>query len=72
MQLSELGSMTSGASAHQTTSSSSSSSCHATCAAFSPVGFQLAVGYREGCVRLYDTASAVLLQVSLAHTSHNS
>lgn len=46
-----------------TSSSSSTAPCRASCAAFSPAGYQLAVGFNEGVVRLFDIATAQLLQV---------
>jgi WD40 repeat protein len=46
-----------------TLGSVTSAPCRATCAAFSPAGYQIAVGFREGLVRLFDAATTQLLQV---------
>jgi WD40 repeat protein len=52
-----------GRGSHSLGSSSSAAPCRASCAAFSPTGYQLAVGFNEGMVRLFDIATSQLLQV---------
>lgn len=48
-----------------TVNGSTAAACRPSCAALNPVAAQLAVGYREGLVRLFDVASSQMLQVCL-------
>lgn len=45
----------------------SAAPCGASCAAFNPAADQLAVGFREGLVRLFDVATSELLQERQQH-----